>query len=182
MWEGEDPDSNLRGKKSTPKQKLMDWINGHMPPDMPITNFTTDWNDGRAIGALVDSCAPGLYPDWTNNNPFNKLENAKQAMDQAEKCLAVPQLIRPEEMIDPNVDELSMMTYLSQFPNAKLKTGTPLKPKTNPSRVRCYGKGIEPTGNLVNVPTKFSIETFSAGNGDVEVTIINPAGEKEPVS
>lgn len=60
MWEGESTDPNKRGKYATPKQKLLDWINSRMPPDLPISNFTTDWNDGRAIGALVDSCAPGL--------------------------------------------------------------------------------------------------------------------------
>jgi hypothetical protein len=27
---------------------------------MPITNFTNDWNDGRAVGALVDAVAPGI--------------------------------------------------------------------------------------------------------------------------
>jgi len=62
MWEGEDQDPNKRGKNPTPKQKLMDWIQSRMPPELPITNFTTDWNDGRAIGALVDSCAPGMNP------------------------------------------------------------------------------------------------------------------------
>ena len=44
-------------------------------------------------------------------------------------------------MNDPNVDELSMMTYLSQYPNAKIKPGAPLRPKTNAARVRCHGKG-----------------------------------------
>ena len=51
------------------------------------------------------------------------------------------QLIRPEDMIHPKVDELSMMTYLSQFPNAKLKPGAPLRPRTNAGRVRAYGPG-----------------------------------------
>jgi filamin len=93
MWEGEEQDPNKRGKNSTPKQKLMDWINSHMPPDLPIHNFTTDWNDGRAIGALVDSCAPGLYPEWQNNDPRNKAQNAKEAMDLAEQWLGIPQVI-----------------------------------------------------------------------------------------
>lgn len=92
MWEGEDQDPNKRGKNATPKQKLMDWIQSRMPPDLPISNFTTDWNDGRAIGALVDSCAPGLYPDWQNNDPHNKLKNAKEAMDLAEQWLGIPQV------------------------------------------------------------------------------------------
>lgn len=41
----------------------MNWIQSKVP-DLPITNFTTDWNDGKAVGALVDAVAPGLCPDW----------------------------------------------------------------------------------------------------------------------
>lgn len=85
-------------------------------------------------------------------------------------------------MVDPKVDEQSMMTYLSQYPNAKMAQGTPLKPTSNAQRVRCHGKGIEPTGNLVDAPTKFFVETFNAGTGNVDVVILNPKGQKEPVS
>ncbi len=63
-------------------------------------------------------------------------------MDLAERWLGIPQLIQPHEMINPKVDEQSMMTYLSQYPSAKLKAGAPIKPKTNSARVRCYGKGL----------------------------------------
>lgn len=51
------------------------------------------------------------------------------------------QVIAPEEIIDPSVDEQSVMTYLSQFPKAKLKPGAPLKPKLNPKKARAYGPG-----------------------------------------
>ena len=51
------------------------------------------------------------------------------------------QVIAPEEITNPNVDELSVMTYLSQFPKAVLKPGAPLRPKTNAKKVRAYGKG-----------------------------------------
>lgn len=51
------------------------------------------------------------------------------------------QVIAPEEIIDPSVDEQSVMTYLSQFPKAKLKAGAPLKPKLNPKKARAYGPG-----------------------------------------
>lgn len=37
-------------------------------------------------------------------------------------------------MVNPNIDEMSMMTYLSQYPNAKLKPGAPLRPRTNRNR------------------------------------------------
>ena len=58
MWEGEEPQPQEGGP--TPKQRLLNWINGKVP-DLPIKNFTTDWNDGKAIGALVDALAPGTY-------------------------------------------------------------------------------------------------------------------------
>ena len=57
MWEGED---DLMDKDRTPKQRLLEWVQNKIP-DRPIRNFTTDWNDGTNIGALVDSCAPGEY-------------------------------------------------------------------------------------------------------------------------
>lgn len=44
--------------------------------------------------------------------------------------------------MDPNVDEHSVMTYLSQFPKAKLKPGAPLRSKTlHPKRAKAYGPG-----------------------------------------
>lgn len=48
-------------------------------------------------------------------------------------------------------------------------------------RVRVYGPGIEPTGPVVGAPANFTVETFSAGRGDVEVLCENPVGQKEPV-
>lgn len=56
MWEGEEPQPQEGGP--TPKQRLLNWIQGKVP-DIPVKNFTTDWNDGKAIGALVDAVAPG---------------------------------------------------------------------------------------------------------------------------
>lgn len=49
-------------------------------------------------------------------------------------------------------------------------------------RVRAYGPGIEPTGPVVGAPAIFTVETFSAGKGKVDVTVENPNGQLEPVS
>jgi filamin len=176
MWEGEEPTPT--DKAPTPKQRLLNWIQSKVP-DLPINNFTTDWNDGKAIGALVDAVGPGLCPDWEDWDPKKKKDNAKEAMDAAEKWLDVPQLIQPNEMTNPKVDDLSMMTYLSQFPNAKLKPGAPVRPRLNPARVRAYGPGLEPKGNQVGAPARFTVETFSAGAGKLEIIIINPKGQNE---
>lgn len=198
MWEGED-DSLYGGGTPTPKQRLLGWINNKIP-EVPITNFNTDWNNGKAIGALVDAVAPGIHnsviykyllitykfvaglcPDWPDWKPDNALQNATEALQLAEEWLSIPQLVRPEEMINPKVDDLSMMTYLSQFPNAKLKDGAPLRPRSNPNRVRCYGPGIQPTGVNMGAPTSFTVETFSAGKGDITAFIQDPNGKLEQV-
>jgi len=49
-------------------------------------------------------------------------------------------------------------------------------------RVRAYGPGIEPTGPVVGAPANFTVETFSAGKGKIDVTVENPNGQQEPVS
>lgn len=180
MWEGEDEPLYGEGKGPTPKQRLLHWIQSKLP-DLPVTNFTSDWNDGKAVGALVDAVAPGLCPDWQDWNPKDSIQNATEAMGLADDWLNVRQLIKPEEMVNPNMDEMSMMTYLSQYPSAKLKSGAPLRPRTNPNRVRAYGPGIEPTGPVVGAPANFTVETFSAGKGKIDVTVENPNGQSEPV-
>jgi len=87
MWDGDDGED----KGATPKQRLMHWIQSKLP-DLPITNFTSDWNDGRAVGALVDAVAPGLCPDWQDWNPNDAIQNASEAMGLADDWLNIPQV------------------------------------------------------------------------------------------
>ncbi|XP_061815670.1 filamin-C isoform X1 [Nerophis lumbriciformis] len=176
MWEDEDDED---AKKLTPKQRLLGWIQNKVP-QMPITNFHRDWRDGKALGALVDNCAPGLCPDWETWDPRQPVENAREAMQQADDWLGVPQVIAPEEIVDPNVDEHSVMTYLSQFPKAKLKPGAPLRAKTlHPKRAKAFGPGIEPRGNVVLKPAEFLVETVEAGLGEVLVYVEDMEGHTE---
>ena len=42
--------------------------------------------------------------------------------------------------------------------------------------------GLEPVGNTAGNPARFIVETFSAGRGDLTVTVLNPRGVQEPVS
>ncbi|XP_036419656.1 filamin-C isoform X7 [Colossoma macropomum] len=122
----------------------------------------------------------GLCPDWEMWDPNQPVENAREAMQQADDWLGVPQVIAPEEIVDPNVDEHSVMTYLSQFPKAKLKPGAPLRSKTlHPKRAKAYGPGIEPRGNMVLRPAEFVVETVEAGLGEVLVYIEDPEGHTE---
>ena len=69
MWEGEAEPPNAAPQ--TPKQRLLSWINSKIP-DLPVRNFTTDWNNGIALGALVDACAPGTLVN--TQTLFEKIE------------------------------------------------------------------------------------------------------------
>lgn len=165
-------------KPVVPNTRLMRWIQSKIP-DLPINNFTSNWKDGRTIGALVDAVAPGLCPEWKDWSPNNALHNTSTAMDLADNWLNIPQLIKPEEMVSPNIDELSMMTYLAQYPHAKLKEGAPLKQRTGPERVKVYGPGIEPNGPVADARNNFIVETHSPGK--VDVVVEDPKGNRIPV-
>jgi len=42
-------------------------------------------------------------------------------------------------------------------------------------------EGIEVVGGSVGAKRSFTVETFSAGRGDLQVTVTNPQGVVEPV-
>ena len=87
-------------------------------------------------------------------------------------------------MVNPHIDDLSMMTYLSQFPDAKLKPGAPISKKKlkkgDASKVKVSGPGIRPTGLDTNVPVaEFTVDPRGAGDGKVTATVISPDGPIE---
>ncbi|XP_048033232.1 filamin-B isoform X2 [Megalobrama amblycephala] len=175
VWEDEANDSV---SKLTPEMRLLGWIQNKVP-ELPITNFSQDWQDGKAIGALVDGLAPGLCPDWESWDAVHRVSNTKEAMQQADDWLGIPQLIAPEEILDPAVDEQSVMTYLSLFPKARLKPGAPLKPKKvpKPKACRATGRGLQSKGMRVGQLAEFKVDTCKAGPGNLEVLIRDPSGK-----
>ncbi len=113
--EGETKESKeAKKKRKTAKKLLVNWVNSTIP-NKEVRNFSSDWNDGLALSALVDYCKPGLIPNHTSLDPNNGLENIKNAMEIAEKELGVPQVMHPEDMAVEKPDELSVMTYVSAY-------------------------------------------------------------------
>lgn len=74
-----------------PRQALLSWIQVRLP-DKGIKNFTTDWNSGINLAALVDSVVPGLCSEHATMDASMPLQNAKLAMDRAEQRLNIPQV------------------------------------------------------------------------------------------
>lgn len=82
-------------------------------------------------------------------------------------------------MIDSKVDERSVMTYLAQYPNAKLRQDAPINKPMDSKRCRAYGPGLERA--TVGQPASFKVDTVGAGYGKLEVLIQSPNGSIEPV-
>ena len=98
------------------KKAMVGWINTVIPEYL-IANFNTDWNDGRAVCGMVDRIRPGLCPNHLALDKSHGLENCKLGMDLAEQHLDIPKVLTPEDLNNPEVDDLSVMTYLSYFCN-----------------------------------------------------------------
>lgn len=180
----QDENSSINNEKAnllTPQQKLLKWINNRIKT-MQVNNFTSDWNDGKALGALVNSFSAKLSSDWQRWNSKDAFENITKAMKEAKENLGVLQLIRPKDMVNPDADELSMMTYLSQFPSAKVnEKKVEEKPKYNQKGCDIYGPGVESCGNFVGEKTHFTVKTKTNEDGKVDVYVLNPQGKVESV-
>lgn len=75
------------------------------------------------------------------------------------------------------------MTYVSYFPEAKVKPGAPIRPRTHPS-TKCYAKGpgVEPRGLVVKKAAVFTVFTQGAGKGKLSVSVWGPGKEEQEVS
>ncbi|XP_071858708.1 filamin-type immunoglobulin domains fbug isoform X2 [Bombus fervidus] len=109
------------GKSKFPPRKLMlAWLKTVLP-ECRVNNFTTDWNSGVYLSALLDYCQPGLFPHWRRLDPNDSVYNCRKAMEISKREFDIPMVLEPEYLASPYLDELSGMTYLSYF----MKEGSP---------------------------------------------------------
>ncbi|XP_065175030.1 filamin-A-like [Sycon ciliatum] len=113
-------------RKPTPRLLLLAWVQRKLEGKRKVSNFTTDWRDGLALAALVDAISPFLMPFWVVRDPSYSVRNAIDAMKVAGRWLSVPRILQPHHMVSDNCDQLSLMTYISYFPLAKLRVSAPL--------------------------------------------------------
>jgi len=96
------------------KKVLLLWLQ-NVIPSQEIGNLTTNWNNGIALCALIDAIKPGTCPHYSQLQPQNALENCRLGLRLANQELGIPNIMTAEQMANPNIDEQSMMTYLSYF-------------------------------------------------------------------
>ena len=92
-------------------------------------------------------------------------------------------MLLPEEITNPNVDELSVMTYLSGFTDAQLKPGAPIKSSlAKADKVKVYGPGIERDGLTTDVNiARFVVDASEAGPGALVVNATGPNGKVDVI-
>ena len=126
---------------------LLDFIRRKLP-NHNITNFTTDWVDGRVLGALTDCVSGGAYPEYEQMKPDQELENCANAMSTAEKLLQISKTCDAEQFSNPDLDPMTRTTYLQQFRHAKAVASPAQK-------LMATGPGI--TGDSAGKETSFIV-------------------------
>lgn len=89
------------------------WVNSRL--NKKITNFTTDWNDGRVVTEIVRSLGGNVpHPDSLRTDPNYWEGNLSKAMQAGEK-LGVKPILSAHDMADRNVEHLGVMAYAAQY-------------------------------------------------------------------
>jgi hypothetical protein len=94
------------------KTTTIDWAKSHLTDPkygLEIKNLTTDFADGRAFLAILNSKGVSDY-DPTDD----VVDNRKKAFARAEEALGVPQLLDAEDPLCVS-DEKSVLVYLSEL-------------------------------------------------------------------
>ncbi|XP_074600372.1 dystonin-like protein short stop isoform X2 [Brevipalpus obovatus] len=104
------------------KEALLKWAQKTTEgyPGVKVTDFTNTWKDGLAFNAILHRNRPDLLDYRACGSKTNR-ENLESAFRIAERDLGVTRLLDPEDVDTKNVDEKSMITYISSlyelFPN-----------------------------------------------------------------
>ncbi|XP_063394456.1 filamin-A isoform X1 [Cydia fagiglandana] len=145
-------------------RSTLEWVNSRL--ERGITNFTTDWNDGRVGNELVRSMGGPAPPlSRLRRDPARWEENNQQAIDAAVK-IGVQPVLSARDMSQSDVEHLGVMAWANQFRNV-----APRPPVHDMLRV-----ALDSTSGRVGEPTYIKIESISndISTSDVKVTIVNP--------
>jgi len=84
--------------------------------DVSVESYRTSFRDGLAFVALCDKFLENKeLVDFSKFSKENTLENLGTAFELAEKHLGIPKLLDPQEVADGNIDERSLVLYISLY-------------------------------------------------------------------
>ena len=105
-------------KFSADIQELLRWCKKRTAdyPSVKVDNFTSSFQDGLALNALIHRHAPELI-DFHSLDPNDHLNNIQNALDIAEKSLGVPKLLDASDLLH-NPDDKCVITYVARLREA----------------------------------------------------------------
>jgi Calponin homology (CH) domain/NAD:arginine ADP-ribosyltransferase len=155
--------------------QLLAWVNSKLP-NVPVSNFSGDWSDAKALDALVHALRGDVCPSDAIVDPEVL---AAHAFELAEESFDIPQLLDPEDI---GLDELSMMTYVSYFRDwdgqkDETATSTPLSGVEKVGEKAAAAKAVEEAPD--NKTAAIELERAAAERAAVELANTELAGAKE---
>ncbi|MFH4977425.1 hypothetical protein AB6A40_004134 [Gnathostoma spinigerum] len=106
---------HIDSRTKMPIQKLLlAWLQAIIP-NANILDFSRSWLDGRAFGALIDYCQPGLCPKWNELSRDSAKENCENLIKIAANQLGVPPVLHATDLISANLSEKACITYIAYF-------------------------------------------------------------------
>lgn len=154
------------GPDSIGYQSLLEWVRRQIPASN-VTNFSSDWKDGSALCALVNCYAPSALPAAESLEGLTGLEKLQVAMDTAEKLLEIKPMLTAEQFVNPDIDRLFVMIYITHFQHAQ---HVEVK-----DTMKVYGTGI--TGGAVGDENSFVVQggvSSADANENVTVEVVGP--------
>ena len=159
---------------SAGQNSLLEWVNTKIP-NHPVSNFTTDWVDGTALAALVDSLSEGGFPESDLMKDDDKYKNCQEAMDAAKSLLGIDSNFPSEDFSENTMDQITRSTYITKFRHAK-----PLENEALASQMKAVGPGV--TGDSVEKETSFVVRGPRIPQwAKITTTIKGPDGSELPV-
>ncbi|WAR03609.1 FLNB-like protein, partial [Mya arenaria] len=81
------------------RQRLLNWVHKRLGLHVAVDNFSTSWQDGTALCALLESICPGVCPSYHLLPTHNRVKNCRLGLKLANKYLYLPMdLVSAEEM------------------------------------------------------------------------------------
>jgi len=112
--------------------------------DVEVESFKNSFKDGMAFGALCDAFVQDKSViDFDKFQKGSPTENLTNAFEVAEKKLGVPKLLDEEDVLEGNVDERSMVLYVSLFFHAFLAKEAQNQAQAEKDKIEAQMKGLQ---------------------------------------
>lgn len=96
---------------------LLLWVNRQIEPfGQHVSDFAESWRDGKAFAALAAALCQNY--DWESHKDLDQDQRHASSYEAMNEELNIPTLLDPEDFRNPEIDDKSVLTYVSTIFNA----------------------------------------------------------------